>query len=498
MARLRSSFAVLALLFTQTTYSIQVTLSDDQSVIGAAKTIADDLISYYVGNSTAAVASVLPYPPYFWWETGAMWGVMLDYWYATGDDTYNAQASVSIQAQVGEHQDFMPADQAFDMGNDDQAFWALTALTAAETNFQNPPEGDPSWLGLAQAVYNEQIGRWDNSSCGGGIHWQVNPSGGFHLKNTISNGALMQLAARLARYTQDDQYAQWANKLWDWMWAVKLIDNQNWSVYDNTDANLNCTSVDRAQWTYNAGTLLIASATMYNYTNGDPTWKNRITHLLSTLIFDFFPNGIMTELCEVPGKCNNDELTFKAYLSRWMAMTTQMAPFTSDTIMPVLMSSATAAMEQCSGTFFPNNCGLRWSQNATWDGSNGPGQQMAALEVLLGTIIKKQSAPLTNSTGGTSASNPNAGFNGSAVDPGSIVTPATHGDKVGAWFLTVVFIMASVAGCYFLWSPSFELRGNLYNGAAGGSRGLFSSMNFGSSNKIEKSTIHMGGLMSST
>jgi mannan endo-1,6-alpha-mannosidase len=231
----------------------------------AAKSIADDLISYYVGNTTAAVASVLPYPPYFWWETGAMWGVMLDYWYATGDDTYNDQAAVSIQAQIGEHQDFMPSAQAFDMGNDDQAFWALTALTAAEYNFQNPPAGAPSWLGLAQAVYNEQTGRWDNSTCGGGIHWQVNPSGGFHLKNTISNGALMQLAARLARYTNDDSYAQWAGKLWDWMWAVGLIDNQNWSVYDNTDANNNCTSIDRAQWTYNAGTLLMASATMYNY-----------------------------------------------------------------------------------------------------------------------------------------------------------------------------------------------------------------------------------------
>jgi mannan endo-1,6-alpha-mannosidase len=207
----------------------------------------------------------------------------------------------------------------------------------------------------------------------------------------------------------------------------------------------------------------------------------------------------MRELCEPSGKCDNDEQTFKAYLSRWMAMTTQMAPFTEPQITPLLLSSATAAMEQCSGTFFQNNCGLRWTQNGTWDGSNGPGQQMAALEVLLSTIIKKQAAPLTNSTGGTSISDPNAGFNGSSVDPGSIVTPATHGEKVGAWFLTVLIVLASVAGCYFLWSPSFELRpGNLYNSGSGSKRGLFSSMNFGSSNKIEKSTIHMGGLMSSS
>jgi mannan endo-1,6-alpha-mannosidase len=195
-----------------------------------------------------------------------MWGVMIDYWYATKDDTYNNLTSISVQAQVGADNDFMPADQAFDMGNDDQAFWAITALDAAETNFQAPAKGDPSWLGLAQAVYNEQIGRWDNTTCGGGIHWQVSQVvGSYHLKNTISNGALMQIAARLARYTQQDSYAKWAEKLWDWMWAIGLIDNENWSVYDNTDANLNCSSVDRSQWTYNAGTLLIATATMYNY-----------------------------------------------------------------------------------------------------------------------------------------------------------------------------------------------------------------------------------------
>ena len=244
-----------------------------ESIKSVAKIIADDLITYYIGNTTTtpSTGSLLQYPPYFWWESGAMWGVMLDYWYATGDDAYNDMASVSIQSQTGTDNDFMPADQAFDMGNDDQVFWAITALDAAEANFQNPPEGRPSWLGLAQAVYNEQIGRWDNTTCGGGIRWQVsNQSGGYHLKNTVNNGGLMQVAARLARYTQDDSYAKWATKLWDWMWAIGLIDNENWSVYDNTDATHNCTTVDKSQWTYNGGSLLIACATMYNYVSIPP------------------------------------------------------------------------------------------------------------------------------------------------------------------------------------------------------------------------------------
>lgn len=195
-----------------------------------------------------------------------MWGALIDYWSFTGDATYNDITSQGILFQVGNDNDFMPQNQSFDMGNDDQAYWAFTALTAAEANFPNPPSTEPSWLSLAQAVFNEQIGRWDNSTCGGGLHWQVfQAANGYHLKNTPSNGALFQIAARLARYTHDEMYAQWAVKIWDWMWAVGLVDNVNYMVYDNTDTNNNCTTLDRQMWTYNGGTMLAGCAIMFNY-----------------------------------------------------------------------------------------------------------------------------------------------------------------------------------------------------------------------------------------
>jgi len=142
----------------------------------------------------------------------------------------------------------------------------MAALTAAETNFPNPSVAKLSWLGLAQAVFNEQIARWDTSTCGGGIHWQIPiTNGGYHLKNSISNGCLLQIAARLARYTGDPDniYSPWTEKIWQWMSAVHLID-PNFSVYDNTDSNFNCSGVDGHQWIYNAGTMLVGSATMWN------------------------------------------------------------------------------------------------------------------------------------------------------------------------------------------------------------------------------------------
>lgn len=197
-----------------------------------------------------------------------MFGTMIDYWQLTGDTTYNEMTTEALLFQVGPHNDYMPPNETLSLGNDDQAFWAFAALSAAEANFPNPPKAtDPSWLSLAQAVFNEQIGRWDTSTCAGGLHWQIFPANqGYPLKNSISNGCLMQIAARLARYTGDPDgtYAPWTEKIWDWMVHVKLIDS-NWNVYDNSEAEiLNCTQVDKHQWIYNSANMLVGAATMYN------------------------------------------------------------------------------------------------------------------------------------------------------------------------------------------------------------------------------------------
>ena len=150
-----------------------------------------------------------------WWQSGAMWGSMINYWAFTGDSTYNAVVSQALLQQVGDNEDYMPKEHRSSLGNDDQGFWAVSALMAAENNFPNPPADKPSWLGLAQAVFNEQIARWDNSTCGGGLRWQIYVKNGYSTKNTISNGLLFNIASRLARYTGDQMYADWAVKVWD-------------------------------------------------------------------------------------------------------------------------------------------------------------------------------------------------------------------------------------------------------------------------------------------
>jgi len=138
-------------------------------------------------------------------------------------------------------------------------------MTAAEFKFPDPPKDQPQWLALAQAVFHTQIPRWDMTSCGGGLKWQIFPfNNGYDYKNTISNGCFFNLGARLARYTNNETYAQLAEKAWDWTQTIGLIDAE-YNIYDGSDDLLNCTAVNHVQYSYNAGVWLLGAANMYNY-----------------------------------------------------------------------------------------------------------------------------------------------------------------------------------------------------------------------------------------
>jgi mannan endo-1,6-alpha-mannosidase len=63
---------------------------------------------------------------------------------------------------------------------------------------------------------------------------------------------------------------------------------------------------------------------------------------------------------------------------------------------------------------------------------------------------------VTNSTGGNSASNPNAGYNASSIPPGEVVAPATKADRAGAWFLTALFSVAALYMWWFMNTSSHE------------------------------------------
>ncbi len=151
-------------------------------------------MQFYHGHEPGNTVGILPGPPpagdYYWWQGGAMWGLMLDYWHTTGDDTWNDYIYDSLLHQAAPNRDFMHTNWSASLGNDDQAFWGMTAMIAAEEKFRDPPEDEPQWLALTQAVWNEQAApdRRDDT-CGGGLRWQIFVANvGYNYKNSTHSG----------------------------------------------------------------------------------------------------------------------------------------------------------------------------------------------------------------------------------------------------------------------------------------------------------------------
>lgn len=154
--------------------------------------------------------------------------------------------------------------------------------------------------------------------------------------------------------------------------------------------------------------------------------------------------------------CDRDQLSFKNYLARWMASTARLVPSTYDTIMPVLRTSAQAAVATCSGGSSGLECGARWTTNGTNDGNLGVGQQMSALQVVGALLVQKATTLVTNNTGGTSQGNDAAGTgnSGSSSSSGGTTlntTPTvTSAGKAGAGIITALILCGVLGGGFFM------------------------------------------------
>ena len=276
----RATLAVIALISTlPVTTALRLDVTSPSSIKAAAKHVAEGIILWYTGGVPGQVVSQIPGllpQPYYWWEAGAMCGVLMDYWYYTGDTSYNHLVTQAMMFQTGPDADYMPPNVTNQEGNDDQAFWGMSAMTAAEYKFPNPPADKPQWLALAQGVWNSQQLRWENQNCGGGLRWQIFPlNAGYTYKNTPANAGFMNLGARLFAYSGNKTYGEWATKSWDWMEGLGYIGGyKNYSVFDGGGISSNCTQVNPTQWTYNAGLVMNACAVMWNAT-GDQVWQDR-------------------------------------------------------------------------------------------------------------------------------------------------------------------------------------------------------------------------------
>jgi mannan endo-1,6-alpha-mannosidase len=158
--------------------------------------------------------------------------------------------------------------------------------------------------------------------------------------------------------------------------------------------------------------------------------------------------------CELDDRvsCNADQLSFHGYIHRWMVTVAQLCPFVADQIWATLKTSTEGAVKACSGGPSGTQCGFRWT-TGTYDGSTGAGQQMSALAALTSYLASFKDAaiagPVSNTTGGTSAGDPNAG-SGATAQASHTLRPITTGDRVGAGILTSLVLGGILGGTWAL------------------------------------------------
>jgi len=99
-------------------------------------------------------------------------------------------------------------------------------------------------------------------------------------------------------------------------------------------------------------------------TDGAALWKDRLDGLTRASLDFFFPKGVAEERpCELAHKsiCEGDMLGLKGQLHSSLAAAVQVAPYLAGLIQPKLLSSATAAVAQCTGEDEGLLCGFYWS-----------------------------------------------------------------------------------------------------------------------------------------
>ncbi|KAI2612557.1 glycoside hydrolase family 76 protein [Hypoxylon fragiforme] len=397
MARLLPSLLLSGAL----TSALSLDVKDAASIKNVAAQVAKGI--YYYHDASASTGQFRQPQPWFWWLSGSAWNGLMEYTIFTNDSTYKADLLDSLAKNVGPNYDFAPAEQASWEANDDQVYWVYNALTALEYNFEPLPcqtggtaggcSCANSWLSISTNAFEEFVARWnkDSATCGGGLKWQYTESAkGYFYKNSVTNGGFFQTAARLARYTGNQTFADWATKIWDWSSAAAGVGlvTADFHVYDGAgDAQgEDCKSPDKTEWSYNIASYLHGAAHMYAFTNGDATWESRVQSLLSSAKQTFFsptpdaPNVMFEPKCEPTSTCNIDQTSFKASLSRWLGKTAVLVPSVKSTVVELLEASARGAAASCTG-YENSTCGVKWSAG-TFDGYSDVGVELSALETI--------------------------------------------------------------------------------------------------------------------
>ncbi|KAI0852805.1 glycoside hydrolase family 76 protein [Daldinia vernicosa] len=429
MARIVSNPLVWFLAAHGALAGLTVDVENTDSIKAAAALVAEDLMGLYDGEKPGNIPGILPGVDdgdIGWWTGGVLWDTLLDYKTRSGESKYDETISRGIQWQVGQNDDFLPANWSATVANSDQGIWALSAITANETSLQLEKDS-PQWFTLAKNVFDDlssEDRRVEEGGCAGALRWQLyTMNAGYNYIDSSSNIIYLNLAAQLAHLTGEQSYADAAASTYDILTRIGFI-TKNFDVYDGAHAD-DCKDINKLQFSLNAAYLLEGSAFIYNITGND-TWKARVDGLVDRTLELFFPDGVATEIACEKNSCTSDMHFYKGILHRALASTVRVAPHTASKIQPSLKSSAKKAAAECTGGSNGRLCGFVWS-TGEFDGSTGAAQQMNMLSALVSILPVVEQVSGGNSSAGSGSGSSNSSGSENGDSQGNTSSDETHG-----------------------------------------------------------------------
>jgi len=147
--------------------------------------------------------------------------------------------------------------------------------------------GDEDALARAESVFEHTVNGWsddDSLPRPGGVFWTRADDNDD--RNTVTGAPGAKLAANLAELSDDQEYyLTWAERMHDWVEDSMRAPNGLYWDHVNGDGE-----VDKAQWTYNQGTMLGANVHLYRLT-GENTYLRQAERIADAALEHFWSAG---------------------------------------------------------------------------------------------------------------------------------------------------------------------------------------------------------------
>lgn len=208
-----------------------------------------------------------------YWPNAHAMDVVVDAYLRTNDSKYSAYfdkwfAGIKVKNGNTYKNDFV----------DDMEWNALTMLRIYNIT------KDQKYLDTTLELWGYIIGQWSDI-LGGGIRWSTSEA---FSKNACSNGPAAILAARLYKLTKDEEYLDWAKKIYDWEKQTLVISSTG-KVQDNINA---AGEINTVALTYNEGTYLGAGVELYDITK-DVVYLNDARRAALYTVSNLVSNNIL-------------------------------------------------------------------------------------------------------------------------------------------------------------------------------------------------------------